>query len=297
MKELIQVPVLFDQEHHTYAHQETGEVLHGITSTLLARLFPRKYDGIPADILAKAAEHGTLVHEEIELAESIGITPTTVEALNYCRIKEHDGFAVVATEYLVSDLIYYASSIDLVLAGADDNTIDLADIKTTSKLDKDYVSWQLSIYAYLAERQNPGLKVGNLYAIWLRGDIARRVQVARRTDEEIEALMKADMADEPYDYTPATPSFIAENEETLIALDKRIKELQEEYDQVKAAILEQMAATETKSVDTGAILVTYIAPSERESFDSKRFKAEHADIYSSYTKTTQTKESLKITIR
>ena len=77
---LNRVPVLFDPDTHTYTNEETGEQLSGITGTLLKRLFPGKYDGVPKDILAKAAEKGSNVHASIELYEKIGVTPSTQEA-------------------------------------------------------------------------------------------------------------------------------------------------------------------------------------------------------------------------
>ena len=46
---LNRVPVLFDPDTHTYTNEETGELLSGITGTLLKRLFPSKYDGVPKD--------------------------------------------------------------------------------------------------------------------------------------------------------------------------------------------------------------------------------------------------------
>ena len=91
MTQLKQIPVLFNQEEHTYTNTETGEMLKGITSTLIHRLFPDKYSGIPQAVLARAAERGTAIHEEIELVETIGIAPSTEEGRHYLKLKEeHD---------------------------------------------------------------------------------------------------------------------------------------------------------------------------------------------------------------
>ena len=296
MTRLNQIPVLFNQEEHTYTHALTGKMLKGITSTLIHRLFPNKYSGIPQAILTRAADRGTTIHEEIELAETIGIEPTTEEGRNYLKLKEEHGLRFLESEYTVSDLEHYATNIDAIY-DVEDNVVDIADFKTTSRFDKESVSWQLSVCAYFLEQNNPHIKVRNLFGIWLRGDIAQLVPVDRRSDEEVEALIKADVNDAEFEYSPAFPDYIRENETALYVLGKRIKELTEEYDRIKAEMLEKMLENKDKSFDTGNMLITVIAPSVRTSFDSKRFTAEHEELAKEYTKTTTTKESLKLTLR
>ena len=296
MTKLKNIPVDFNQEEHTYTNTETFDMYKGITSTLLKRLFPNKYDNVPEDVLAKAAEHGTLVHGEIELVESLGIEPTTAEGKNYIKLKEENELHYLASEYTVSDMIHYATNIDCIYE-VEDNVVDIADFKTTYKLDKESVSWQLSICAYFFERNNPDVKVRKLYGIWLRGDIAELVEVERRSAEDIWALISADQKDEPFEWKPVVPEYISENEATIISLTKRIKELTEELEEAKASVLENMEKDGCKSVDTGALLVTFVAPSKRESFDSKKFKEENAELYGKYIKASETKASLKVTIR
>jgi hypothetical protein len=296
MTHLNPIPVRFDQEAHTYTNVGTGKKLKGITSTLIRRLFPNKYKDIPQHILDNAAERGTKVHEEIELVETIGVEPTSQEGKNYLRLKEEHGLNFLQSEYTVSDLEHYATNIDGIY-DVEENVVDIADYKTTSKFDKESVSWQLSVCAYFLELNNPKVKVRRLFGIWLRGDIAQLIEVERRSDEEIRALIEADINDASYDYSPAFPDYITENETALIAIGRRIKELMEEYDAIKAEVLAKMVENNDKSFDTGNILITYVAPSTREAFDSKKFKAEHEDLYDDYVKTSTTKESLKLTLR
>lgn len=296
MTELRTIPVRFNQEEHTYLNTETGKMLQGITSTLVHRVNPNKYAGIPKHILNAAADRGSKVHEEIELAETIGIEPTTQEAKNYLKLKEQHGLNFLQSEYTVSDLEHYATNIDGIYE-VEENVVDIADYKTTSKFDKESVSWQLSICAHFLEKNNPHVKVRKLFGIWVRDDIAQLIEVERRSKGEIEALIDADLNDEPFDYSPAFPYYITENEQSLYWLGKRIKELTEEYDAIKSEVLQKMIENKDKSFDTGNILITVVAPSTRETFDSKRFKAEHEDLYGEYIKKSTTKESLKLTLR
>lgn len=290
------IPVLFDQDNHTYTNTETGEMYRGITSTLIHRLFPDKYSGIPQNILERAARKGSVVHEDIELHETVGTDPATEEGRNYVRLKEDNQLRFLESEYTVSDLKHYATNIDAVYK-VDETQVDLADFKTTSKLDKESLSWQLSICACFFEQNNPHISVRKLYGIWLRGEIAELVEVKRHTAEEVQTLIRADLNDLPFGYTPQLPGYIRDNEMLLTSLARRIKALTDEYDSIKAQVLEQMLKHKDKSFDTGNLLITVMKPSTRESFDSKKFKEEHSDLYNQYIKTSQTKESLKLTLR
>lgn len=296
MTVLNSIPVLFNQEEHTYIHTKTGEMLKGITSTLIHRLFPNKYSGIPQTILTRAAERGSIIHEEIELTETIGIVPTTEEGRNYLRLKKEHKLQFLESEYTVSDLEHYATNIDAIY-DVEDGIVDIADFKTTSKFDKESVSWQLSVCAYFLELNNPHVKVRNMFGIWLRGDIAQLIPVDRHSAAEVKALIEADIKDTDYDYSPEFPDYICENETALYVIGKRIKELTEEYDCIKSEILQKMIENKDKSFDTGNMLITVIAPSERTSFDSKKFMADHEELAQKYIKTTTTKESLKLTLR
>ena len=62
--------VVFDQEAHTY-HLD-GVELSGVTTMLKKMLFADKYAGISEEVLAKAAQYGTSVHEGVELFETLG---------------------------------------------------------------------------------------------------------------------------------------------------------------------------------------------------------------------------------
>lgn len=296
MTKLNQVPVLFNQEEHTYTNTLTGKMLQGITSTLIHRLFPNKYSNIPRAILDRAAERGSIIHEEIELAETIGIEPLTEEGKGYLKLKDEHGLKFLASEYTVSDLEHYATNIDAIY-DVEDNVVDIADFKTTSKFDKESVSWQLSVCAYFLELNNPHIEVRNLFGIWLRGDIARMIPVERRSDDEVKSLIEADLNGMEIDFTPKLPDYIRENETALYLIGKRIKELTEEYESIKSEILRKMIEHKDKSFDTGNVLITAVAPSVRTSFDSKRFAAEHEELAKQYIKTTETKESLKLTLR
>lgn len=186
--QLAQSAVVFNEVDHTYNY--LGNFLSGVTSLLHRTLFADKYNGIDPAVLAKAAAYGHNIHEQIELVDTLGVESQTPAVQSYLQMKADLGLTTLANEYLVSDEEYIASSIDIIF---DDLT--LADIKTTSRLDMEYLSWQLSMYAYLFERQNPSLKVPRLLAIWLPKPQYGKpniIEIPRKSNDALKVLIAWD---------------------------------------------------------------------------------------------------------
>ena len=287
--------VEFNQEKHEY--WLNGKQLQGVTGILERRLFPDKYKFVSKEMMERAAERGTFVHEQIECADSLGVNPDVQEVQNYLKLKEEHGFKTLENEYLVSDNENYASSIDIVLTDKEADGVILADIKTTSKFDKESVSWQLSIYAYFFEMMNPNVKVKSLLGVWLRGDIARFITVERKSVELVKELLHADINDMPFTWASEIPDYAAIEEELIIALSQRKAEIEEEMEAIKANLMERMAADDKKSIDTGKVLLTLKAASTQMRFDSKKLMADNEDLYNKYLKETSVKESLTLKVR
>ena len=194
MIELVKSSVVFSEENHTYFLGE--KQLKGITGMISRQLFPNKYKDIPEYILKKAAEKGSRIHGQCQFADVTGLPPESIEAINYIRERVNAGYKAFANEYTVSDNEYFASNIDCVWEK--DEKISLGDIKTTASLDREYLSWQLSIYAYLFELQNPLIKVDKLFGIWLRGDKSELVEIERKPDAEVKRLLECEIKGEQF---------------------------------------------------------------------------------------------------
>lgn len=287
--------VEFNQEKHEYWLD--GKQLQGVTGILERRLFPDKYKFVSKEMMDAAKERGTFIHEQVELADSLGVNPDVTEVQNYLKMKDERGFKTLESEYLVTDNEHYASSIDIVLTDKDADGVILADIKTTSKFDKESVSWQLSIYAYFFEMMNPKVKVKSLLGVWLRGDIARFIEVPRKPVELVKALLLADISDMPFTWASEIPDYVSIEEELIIALSQRKAEIDEELETIKAQLMERMAADGKKSIDTGKVLITLKAASTQMRFDSKKLMADNEDLYNKYLKETSVKESLTVKVR
>lgn len=285
--------VIFNQEQHTYSLN--GVQLSGITGMLERQLFPKKYENVPQFILERAAERGSMIHEACEIVDELGVEHESQEAQNYIRLKEENILVHEASEYLVSDNEHFASCIDKVYR-VDNDTFDLADIKTTYKLDTEYVSWQLSIYAYLFEMQNPKAKVNKLYAIWLRGEKAELVEVKRKSSELVIDLLACEINGTQFRNTAEAEEFplFEEMEDEIYSLMTKISELEQKKKDLQDALLLEMTKKDSYSWKGSRISITRKKDSVRKSFDKKAFEADHPDMVDKYMKETKVAGGLMI---
>lgn len=295
MLALTQPSVVFVKESHTYFLN--GKQLSGITGLLERKLFPAKYAGVDEETLHKAAEYGSNVHEQI--AEDDGVDEFVLdEVLSYRKIITAHNLKPIAHEYLVTDSTKYASAIDLVLEN-EDGTVDLADIKTTYKLDKDYVSWQLSIYAYLFELCNPGIKVNNLYGLWLRDEKSSYEKVYRHDKDEVLRLLADDSEDYFLPDAPKMPADIVEMasqlEEYFTMLKRYEKRYKEQEKEFKSRLTKLMGEAGIYNISIGGLKISYVKGYTKSSIDSTRLKKEMPEVVDKYSKTTNVSPTIKIT--
>ena len=292
---LNQSPVIFNELDHTYTLD--GKSLTGVTSILNRQLFADKYFGISDEVLNKAAEYGKGVHESIELYDALGIGEDDDAVKAYLKLIKKAKLTRLDNEYLVSDNDYVASSIDVVF---DDYT--LADIKTTSHLDEEYVSWQLSIYAYLFEKQNPDLQANKLIAIWIpkaRYGKPKIVEVCRKPVSEVIRLIEADKSGQQYIPSVATSTEITianEVVQEVIRIERELKELKDKQTELREGLLKQMQDYNIKSFKTDGLILTRKLATTKTSLDSKMLQEKYPEIYEECLKTSEVKESLLIKI-
>lgn len=305
MKLLYNSPVVFDQEKHTYRLGDI--VLEGVTTLLRNQLFQNKYEGVPEFVMERAKDKGTLVHEQCELVDALGIEPVVLEAKNYKLLKEDHGLKPIANEYLISDEIAFASSVDVIFDGESENDdeVYLADIKTTAKLDMDWLSWQLSIYAYMFEKQNPHLKAKKLYGIWLRNEVKELKEVKRIDSETIQKLFDCEMKGEPFtsseiplpENKQIVPVEVFERAQIIISLDGKIKQLTEEKKRISDELYQYMEETGESKCEHELFIVSKVMPTTKKSLDTKGLEKCEPAIYKQFLKETAVKGSIRVTPR
>lgn len=282
--ELVNSTVIFDPEAHTY-HTPEGVELQGITGMLHRQLFPDEYRDVPQHILDRAAQRGHTVHQLCELADDLGITPEEPDGLAYVRLRDEMGLVYRASEYLVSDNRRFASAIDKVYEEGDD-AFTLADVKTTYRLNEDYVRWQLSIYAYLFELQNPGARVVRLLALWVRDGRASAFPMERIPSNIVTSLLEAEAEGRQFVNPLSMPSTLPEKyrqmEQSIAEIDRQARYWTERKKELMDGVMREMVSAGAYSWEGERIRLTRKKDAIRRSFDQKRLEKDHPDIYAAY---------------
>ena len=180
--------LVFIEPIHTYMLD--GKILPSATQ-IIQEILPNKYDGISEEVLHKKAEFGTKGHSIIEHLDISDLDKAKEEVNEIDNIK----LQICIEEYLrlvgkykiekpkhelmVHYKDIYAGTLDMIAKVNEINS--LIDIKFTSKLDKEYLSWQLGLYelAY-------GKKFKKHYCLFLpKGELGQLVEIEIKTEKEI----------------------------------------------------------------------------------------------------------------
>ena len=332
--ELKQSAVVFDEATHTYRRGEAE--LSGITglihAVLLLGIYPEASDFVKKVQIPKAGYYGTCVHKAIQAWDELGIEMTqfpekehptagmlpaqdvSAELAYYRKVKPRT-CKTIASEFTV-DYGNFASQIDCIW-GTETGDIYLVDHKTNN-LDyypggpeglKEYLSWQLSCYAFMFEQQT-GLKVKGLLGNWMRKGAGELWRIERKPDELVQKLLSTEIIKQEWGgftyYNPEMQVFAAKVEEvkpvatttdalavpvdvvsaitTLLRAEKAAKAMKEK-------LRELMESAGVSKWECPEFTATIGKPSETTTFDSKAFQADHPDLYEQYLKTTTRKGS------
>lgn len=198
VKENVNLEVVFNDEGHKY--YVNGVDLPSIT-TLIQYLLPNKYKNVKVEVLKKASERGTLVHEKIEQVAKALIDKKNIdesaledsEVYNLTFICKQLGLEPVKSEEVIIlfDELLKPLTIgryDLLLKDENGQYV-LADIKTTSTIDYESCSLQLNAYRMGIERKL-GINVKKLYVFQLRGFDRKIKEMPKLEDEKVLNLFK-----------------------------------------------------------------------------------------------------------
>ena len=98
------------------------------------------------------------------------------------------------------------------------------------------------------------------------------------------------------------------NQQAIAKLNKAIEvavatqltkkqQLEQEQEDIKAAMLEAMEANDVDKFDGDLLTITRVKASQRTTFDSKKFAEERPKTYAKYLKTGTTKAYIKIKVK
>lgn len=182
--------VEFIEDGHVYLIN--GVIVPSVSRLVNFALGGRQYIGIPQSTLDAKGQYGTEVHQliqdyeegKIKLDElyTMSIDPNMKVALKqYIKLKDKYSINPKEMEKMVNFEDKFAGRLDII----DDEGI-IWDIKTTSKLHRDALEWQLSLYTLcLGEPKDYG------YCIYLpKGDVGSVVQIKLKTFDECKELIE-----------------------------------------------------------------------------------------------------------
>lgn len=89
----------------------------------------------------------------------------------------------------------------------------------------------------------------------------------------------------------------ADAENKIISIEKEISRLKTVQDELKKSLLAEMEAKGLIKVETPNLVISYIAPSDRETFDSKKLREDNPDLYDEYIKISPVKSSICIKVK
>ena len=292
--------VEFNAADHTYKLED--KYLQGVTG-IIKWVYPETYADIPEDVLLRAAERGTNVHLDCQMADA-GMGADSREAQAYLQLLADNGLTPLTSEWLVDDGGNIASSIDKVFTD-----YSIGDIKATSKIHKPNVTLQLSIYAWLLEEMNTDIDIPAIYVIWLPrevygqptlmkleripADIVKivvREYLDGKSNEHARELLGADKPAE-------IPEDLCELEAEYIELEHTSKYIEARMNAIKATLKQRMVDDGAKKYELGRMTISYITDKTSTKLDSAKLKKEYADIYEACCKTETTKPYVQIKIK
>ena len=286
--------IRFDEATHRYF--DGDKELISVTQLMRKHGLSPDYSAVRSDVLQAKAERGSLIHKEIDNLIKKGEFGFTRECNEFDNYIVCNKLGIIDNEFIVYNDIC-AGTADLFLQDRTGFFI-IADIKTTATLHRDAVSWQLSIYNYL-----DGWKASKAQAFHFNAyGVLNVVDIPLKPKEEIERLFECERNGEIYKVSLATIdesalATLAEFERIIAEAEATKKAAEAQREEIKTALMEQMEKQGVKTFETDKIRLTYVAPSTRTTIDTARLKNEMPEIVEQYSKTSETKASLRITVK
>lgn len=83
----------------------------------------------------------------------------------------------------------------------------------------------------------------------------------------------------------------------IAEFERQMKVIKDREDALKQAILSEMESKGIIKIETEEMTITYVAPTDRETFDGKTFRKDHADLYDEYVRISPVKSSVRIKLK
>lgn len=278
---------------HLYSSRDKNQYT-SITTMLRDMGISPSYDSVDEKKLKESVAYGKMIHSEIENYCKLDETGITDELQEFIKWSKKQRLSFIASEYLVhnSEL---AGAIDLIYQ--ENGELVISDIKTTSQIHTDSVSWQLSLYRYLL-----GEKIEKATCIHIRPNLFEVKEIPLKSNEECENLIKSYLNDTRYQVDLLKQKDIR----TLIELQAKLKKLDEEKKKIEAIqqrfkeqvceAMQDRGLLKVELIDgENKLTFNLILSKGKETIDINKLKKEHPELdLTKYTKYTKVKPYVKV---
>lgn len=309
----LNMKIEFDEKTHTYFVD--GEIATiSVTELLHKHGLSPDYKDVREEVLTARAEEGKRVHKDLEkiLMDKDHI-PETTQGINF-RSWAKDNLSGGVAEQMIAykyDGLIIAGTADVI--GIDkDNKFIIGDHKNTSKFNREYVSWQVSLLDYMARRLNKepingislnweGAKTFYCFHYNPKTGVMKVYELDKVPDEEITKLIECEYNNEIY----KRPVLVVDRdlqvafekaEEYLVTMEERYKEAKNnaEYfrDQMRE-LFEKQGIISWESPN-GLMKVVYRHPYDRLSIDATKLKRNYPKAFSECQKLSKVKATVSV---
>lgn len=310
----------FNETNHTYTFN--GKVLISTTQLMRKHNLSPNYDMVNPEVLQAKAKKGTLIHKEIEnfiKENQLGFTDELYEFQKY--VKAHNLTSIKSETMVCNDIV--AGTIDLMFMENDRPII--ADIKTTSVVHKEAVSWQLSIYRYLylsyvdgnivpVEESEYNDVVGQVFHFNKEGELNVE-EIPLKPYSDIERLFNCERLGMQFtleiDEAENSLQNVVHLEKIINELNEKVEFAKKQQEEFKKTLMEAMENRKLSTFERDGIKITLVkGKSKKEEILEDEMNKEIVEAYKnakvkydeeakSHTKVTQVdrKPYLRITIK
>ncbi len=290
--------ITFKEDTHQYFNED-GKELISVTTLMQKHGLAPNYSGVSREVLNAKAQRGSLIHKEIEDYLKYGKVGFTAELANFIKTNKERGTRVIDCEFIVyNDIV--AGTVDLLIE--ENGTYITTDNKTTYTLHIDAVSWQLSIYTYLAKQMFKDIpiseEIGRANHFDKDGNLTP-VEIQLKPMAAVERLLECERKGFIYTHELAVNDAelmqLYEVEALIKHYEEQKKQAEEQAKELRAAILEAMENNGVTKFENERIRITYTPPTTSKRVDTDKLKA--AGLYDEYLKETSVKAKVTITLK
>ena len=283
--------IKFEENTHKY-------FLDGVNipsvSALTKYALSEDFSNIPEDVLKKASDFGTEIHELLEFYEVTGNEVEdeykTIESWKAC--KEANKIETISMEKIIFTDDYAGRYDTLAFVN---NELALIDFKTNRSYPKEHLEVQMGLYA------NAMKNVKRCYCFWL--DKGKKEWHFR----EVNAITPEECNEIVFNYKNGYPAparvnalvSITAYSPTQIEKLKKFYELKKEVEEfekmVKEVAEQKMEENDLDSIEDENFKFTRVAGYETTTVDTKKMKDD--GIYEQYSKPKKVKPSVRVTLK